>query len=611
MRPMIASTTHFYPLVEAIIGRMPSPELVGWMQRNSQGVPLMVRELAERVAAEGESLVDVPRVAQRVFARRFESLDDASRQHIGVAALCGIRFDAPLVEAAAGDALASDRTWIRAGLRAGILVAVREHPLRFAFRHALLRDAAEGLLDAHDVPGWHSRLANAIEQQRAEPAGASLSQLARHSAAAALESPDVERPLRYALMAARRAARVLDWAEVAVHATHVLAWIEFLPPSPERDAREIEAAILRCAAVAFASGHVEETEVLLERIEPLLARAGDERLRAVAEGFRFSNARCTGDSARGRIAMERVSGVDELQEVASCWRACAGTLAGDFDAATVDSSWGDALPTNPRFHDFARHCGRDPGIDRLGLSAFAFWARGADAIALDRAERAVAWARDSGDVRGRIWALFLLCMLHEMRRDWTALRRGAPEIDHASARSGVSSWLGVGTGLRLWAEAREKGEPGPAIRPLASILLDRAHSTSTSLKSMLLLLASRVFTWSDDLERAERAARDGIAWAERAQEVFVAAELHRQLGAVLSRSERADDAAAARRCGLALARAQGHRVSELRGLADQVGAHAATPECLSRLRELLGTETLAPREIEIGTLALERAPIER
>jgi len=587
LKPLVAA--QIYPLVEAILGRVPSPELVGWLERHGQGVPLVVRELAENVAVNGESLVDVPRIAQRLFARRFESLRPENRIALGVAALCGLRFDAPLVEAAAGDALAADRAWIRDALHAGILVSDRDHPLRFAFRHATLRDAAEGGLEPSAVPEWHRRIADAIERRHPEPSGAVLSQLARHSTASAMVGSDAARPLRHALLAARRAARVLDWTEVALHAGHALDWTALLPSGRARDVQEIEAAQLLCAAIAGASGHVEKTAALLERIEPLLARVGDEEARATFEGFRFSNARCAGDYRRAHLSADRVAEIKGLEAVAACWQVVLASLAGDFETATADAAWGDEVP-GPAFREYTLRCGRDPGIDRLGLSAFAFWARGQDGLALSCAERAVRWSQQTGDARGCIWAMFLLCLLHEMRRDWKALGRWSREIDRASARSGVSSWLGVGTGLRLWAEASDTvsvdAEVAPHLRPLAVILHDRGRSTSTSFTTPLLLLASRVYARAGDLSSAEDAALEGISWSERTEERFLAAELRRQLGHVLRRRHGHFEAVGPWRDAVRIAAAQGHRVSELRSLAVLVETERATASERDRLVDL-------------------------
>ncbi|MCG8589585.1 MAG: AAA family ATPase, partial [Proteobacteria bacterium] len=112
---------HLFPLVGAILGRVPAPELVGRMERASGGNPLIVRELARRLSLEEESWSDVPKLARRVFSSRFDALGAEVRHGLSVAALCGSTFDAPLVEAAAGESLPTDRSWVRAGVRAGIL----------------------------------------------------------------------------------------------------------------------------------------------------------------------------------------------------------------------------------------------------------------------------------------------------------------------------------------------------------------------------------------------------------------------------------------------------------------------------------------------------------
>jgi hypothetical protein len=46
----------------------------------------------------------------------------------------------------------------------GILLGDSRHPLRFAFRHALLRDAARGELGTEDTARWHGLLAKVLEQ---------------------------------------------------------------------------------------------------------------------------------------------------------------------------------------------------------------------------------------------------------------------------------------------------------------------------------------------------------------------------------------------------------------------------------------------------------------
>ncbi len=594
------SVRHLYPLCEAIIGRVPPPESIGRIEQASGGVPLIALELIEGLAAGEEDWGDVSGLARRVFATRFAALSAESRDAVGIAALCGFAFDAPLVEAAAGTTLPSDRAWIQEATRAGVVVGVAGHPLRFRFRHALLREAAEAMLDPADRSAWHGRIALALEQQHPEPTGRALSQLARHSAEAVVATGDLERPLRYGLLAARRAASVSDWSAVELHAGHALDWLEYAPPGPVRDRQEVDAVLLRCASIAWATGHVEETQALLDRIAPALARLDDARAWSTAEGFSFANARVSGRHARARESLARIVGVPELAEVAECWSVALAVLEGEFEKVSRAADWVATEQTSEAVLAYGRATGRDPGLDRLGLSAFAIWANGEDARAVAQAERAVAWAESSGDQRGRIWALFLLCMLHEFRHDWSALERWAPEIDQESRKSGVLSWLGLGTGLGLWARAQGAEDRTAPTGLLAGIILERARSTSTSMSSLLFLFSARAAAWCGELEDAAGAAREGIEFCQRGEEKFALAELYRCLAGIrLAEDERVAAAELLDR-GIEVAVGQGHRVSEIRSRIDRLSHGLSEDEAgdLERLRHLErhGSAAFGPSE---------------
>lgn len=580
------SAGELYLLAGALIGKLPSPEFVGWIHKHSGGVPLMVRELADSFDGDETALPDVPQLAHLLLARRFEGLSREARRAIAVAALCGERFDVPLVEAAAGREAGDDRGWLREGMAGGILVADPRQPLRYAFRHTLLRDAARGGLTPGEAAEWHGRLARVLEQLHPDPDGAAVSQLARHSGAAALLEGDLTRPLRYALLAARHASEVFAWEDVRVHTEHALAWLPFTAPGPARESREVEAALLRCAGITPYSGHVEESEALLRRIGPALARTEDPRPRALAEGFRFANARSLGDFTSALGCADRVADLPGMAPVAECWRLGVASLAGRLTAATALPDWEDALGDDPAFIAYARLCGRDPEVDRLGLTAFASWGLGRDTDALERAGRAVRWADDRGDARSRIWALFMLCMLHDLRRDWAALAELAPVVDEQTTRHGITPWLGVGTALSIWARARAEGAPMPSGSQFASILRERGHASNVSLRTMLLLLSSRIFSSGGDLAGAEEAARDGLACCARTEERHVAPELERQLARVLACRGDAPGARQARERALERAREQGHVVAEIRARSDRIAAGERVAADRPRLRAL-------------------------
>ena len=272
--------------------------------------------------------------------------------------------------------------------------------------------------------------------------------------------------------------------------------------------------------------------------------------------------------------------------MATCWRLGVASLAGDLEEAIEPPAFEDDLGDDDRFATYARLCGRDPEVDRLGLTAFACWGLGRDAEALERTERAVRWAEDHGDARSGIWALFMQCMLHELRRDWPALALRAPEIDVQAARHRVTPWLGVGTALAQWAHSRERAEPVFPGAMFATILRDRGHSSNVSLRTMLLLLSSRVYEGASELAGAEGAARDGLAYCEKTDERHMAPELERQLARVLAATGREAEAREARHRAIEVAREQGNVVSEVRTRVDRIEAGAGDPGDPARLRTL-------------------------
>jgi hypothetical protein len=250
-----------------------------------------------------------------------------------------------------------------------------------------------------------------------------------------------------------------------------------MPPGPERDAQEIEAALLRCAGITSASGHVEETAALLERIDPILERACDSKANALAEGLRSANARSLGDFDTALACADRVAGIDGMARVATCWRLGVASLAGELQTAVTLSPSDDALADAPYLIEYARLCGRDPEVDHLGLTAFASF-----------------------------------------------------------------------------------------------LLGHRGHSSNVSVRTMLLLLSSRIFARCGRLVDAEQSARDGLGYCATTDERHMVPELERQLGEILEARGQERAAREARLRALDAARGQGNVVSELRTLADLIAS---------------------------------------
>lgn len=520
--------------VEPIIGRIPPADVASEIRRRSEGIPLFIREVAEQVEVDGESDFFIPPVAKTVLERRFEPLAPDSHLPLALAALCGERFDVPLVEEAGREAIVSPRAWVKDAVQHGILIADPRNPLRLAFAHALMRDVAESHFSNDALSHWHRRIADTLAERTSDPSGPTLSRLARHYAAAALLEADLAQPLRFVLLAARSAADLMAWEDVRVHADHVLNWIPMVPHSPERDAQEREARLLRCAGMAGQTGHVDETESHLERLDALLrtaSRDGDED-RALVAAFRYSNARTRGDVAAIGAAAGEIQAIPGMEAVAACWRSAAAGLGGRTEESTASLGADDALPRDPDFRGFARRCGWDPWVEALGLSAFGCWAAGDASEARRRSERAISWAIEQDDQRSRIWAVFLSCLLLDLMDDWKTLAERGREIEELCQRYAISPWQGFGVGMQVWAQSHLTSEdPAPSAQ-LGEIMRAQGLAAHTSMKSGILFSAARSYARAGALDEAEATLGEVEAFCGASGEKVLLPEIHRWQGEI-------------------------------------------------------------------------------
>src|SRR5262249_13508705 len=106
---------------------------------------------------------------------------------------------------------------------------------RYAFKHALLRDATYAtLLRSRRLP-LHARIVEVVEAQFSDIAATQPELVAHHCAEAGL----TEKSIDYYRKAAERAMRASANIEAATHLKRGLELLERLPPSPERAAREL------------------------------------------------------------------------------------------------------------------------------------------------------------------------------------------------------------------------------------------------------------------------------------------------------------------------------------------------------------------------------------
>jgi DNA-binding SARP family transcriptional activator len=226
------------------------------------GNPLLLEELARAGVAPG----DVPPGVRELVAERVGRLGDDVAAALTVAAVQGAEFDLVTVELTTGvDALDALETAVAAGL----VAEVPGHPGRFAFTHALVRDAVESSLSAARRARLHGRVAEALD-------GAPPAEVAHHWRAAADVLPGArDRAIESSRAAAEAASAALAFEEAARHLALALADV------PDDDERR-PAMLLALGAAHARAGAPGPAGAAFEAARTLALRRGDAETLAEA-----------------------------------------------------------------------------------------------------------------------------------------------------------------------------------------------------------------------------------------------------------------------------------------------------------------------------------------
>lgn len=231
-------------MLEAIFPRQDlGDDFVHVLHGLTEGNPFFVEETLKSLIIAGDlsptgsggwrarplERVRVPRTAVEAVRRRLAALTVPARDVASLAAIAGRRFDFDLLRALTDlderALLALVKELIAAQL------VVEESAERFAFRHALTREAIYAELLARERVALHRQVATALERQYAHSLDAVVEALAYH----AWESGDWERAARYASRAARHALALSAPREAVGHLDRAFAALERSGATPGLD----------------------------------------------------------------------------------------------------------------------------------------------------------------------------------------------------------------------------------------------------------------------------------------------------------------------------------------------------------------------------------------
>lgn len=442
-------------------------DLVERIAVRTDGVPLFVEELY-RSLVEGGALVRrggvlhtrAPVVDQSIPASLHDSLMarlDHHRAHKALAqsaAVIGREFDVGLLARISDLSDAALETSLRGLVDAEIAYPIGRGDARiYAFRHALVRDAAyESLLIRHREE-LHARVLEALEPVPGTPPEV----LARHASAAV----QLDRAISHWMRAARQAMQRAAFQEAVSHLQEAVTQNGRLPADAARREQRLDLLLALGQAIIPWRGYSHsETVRVFDQAHALAEEAGD-----LQRSFWANYARWVVYYVRGehltahRIAchmLERAEAAAHPGHGLAALRARGisemilgqpAAAAASFRQAEADAASLRERQTEHRLA-VAQRFAADPDIATQFHVALTHWARGERALALATSANAVASARAMGHVHTLGHALVHGAIVAVVDQDpATALALCAEATEFATLH-GMDLWLGYAQILR-------------------------------------------------------------------------------------------------------------------------------------------------------------------
>jgi class 3 adenylate cyclase/predicted ATPase len=577
-------------LVTAVAGGHPLPEdVAAQIVAKTDGVPLFVEELTKTVLESG--LVHeiqgayalagplpplaIPATLQDSLLARLDRLA-AIREVAQLAATVGREFPYAVLQPVAA-AIGVEESTLREALGklvAAELVYQRGLPPRatYLFKHALVRDAAYESLLRSRRQQFHRLIAETLAARFPETVEQQPEIVAQHCAAAGLGWE----ASAYWLRAGQRAlARPAD-REAVAHLRQGLEVLRTLPETPDRARRELPLLLALSVALRRIRGFTApELREVYTRARALCEQLGDEvQLLPVLYGL-FTFEYIGADLSTGREQAIRLLALAErLHDSAATvegYRSVGSTLyvLGELVEARRHLEASLARYDPERHRSSALRFGQDPRVLALGFSAYVLWHLGYPIQALKQVAASLAWAEELAHPFAKAYALVFGVGVSVCLRDGAGLQTYVTPLLEIGEQFGFvvfSAWGRIAQGRALALQ----GSPGAGIAQIRQTLdaFERMNMR-LQLTFMYAVLA--------DVYLADRRYAEGQAALDRAQllmaergERFWEPEVHRLRGVLrlvdeaADRHDRHDQAEAAFRQALAVARHQQARSLELR-----------------------------------------------
>ena len=527
-------------LVAALLGTRHLPSgLVRFVRDKAEGNPLFMEEitasLLERgllLRRDGEILwpggapADFPDTIQDIIRARIDRLEEPVKRTVQAAAVIGREFGLRLL-ARISEMAAEVQHHLEILTRAELIHETRFFPeLEYIFKHAVTQDVTYQSLLAKRRKDLHGAIGRGVEHLYADRLDEHAPILAYHYA----RSEHQDKAIAYALRAGDQAARLYANAEATTYYEQALVMARALPPSPEAQCCEIDAAF-KLAAVGMTRQHIERDQRNVERARALAEQLGDAGRLAEALYWLGRLQYVLGDPAKAiAYAGQSLEIADRLGDE---------RLAAPPVNLMARGYWRSDPPKARRMiersvEQMARLGHKGEEATALGFAAMLFAAAGAFDRALAYADRGLALAQEIQNPLAEAAAYMYRGILHDQRGDnaraiadyegATRVAEGAGDLfrvyivkfweSRAYTRAGDAS------------RARKLAEEGFILAEKIGTRFVLAHGKVSLAESLLAL---------GELDEACRVSRNAILLSEATGDVFAAGLAHRVLAESLVR----------------------------------------------------------------------------
>jgi tetratricopeptide (TPR) repeat protein len=537
------------------------PELAARLWGETEGNPLFVIEVLRAGISPDRGQAVLTPTMRAVLRARLGQLRDGARRLAEVAAIIGRPFSVGLMASATGIGEHEivdhvDELWRRR--------IIRDQGLTYDFSHDKLRAVALEMVSPARRRQLHRAVAEAITVELHNDIDAASPQLAAHYDQAGMVEPAID---AYRVAGARAVA-VSAVEEAVTMFRRALALLADLPPSPDRDALELDIRIaLGSPLVALEGYGCKDAHQLYERAlslcrelnrpvdPPILRGLGLARL----QGCRFDDCRELGQALLDHESHDPIARTEGryLLGVSAFWRGDLA-MARHYLEGAIDAY--DVSHRDKHLELYAQ----DPKVVCLVRLAWVeLWA-GDAGRADETARSALEIAVNLDHLMTLGYVITYAAIIAAESEDLVRLAELLGDADLLWKRFSDRYLMVVLEALRGWLDVC-KGSAGGIEKIVRSVARSRTEGETLHLTYTLLLLA-RARGMVGEFRQGRAATREGLSWSDSHNQRYLEAELWRVEGELAHRGGETEAAAASLRRAVEIATAQGAGWLELRAL---------------------------------------------